>query len=112
MNNKNKQRKPYFDPFIFQKVLEDVYLPPIAKEILNSGSEHKQNFLFPNIRDSFIPEIEKRLKFIERAIKDETHYYLYYEYEEYIKPAEEDKQRWFNELREYYGLPSDYEFEE
>ncbi len=111
MKNSISNRKPYFDPVIFEKVLEDVYLSPIAKEILNSRSEYKQNFLFPYVREKFIPQIEERVKFIERAVKDETLYQLFYEYNEYIKHKEEDKQRWYNELREQYGLPSDYEFE-
>lgn len=34
LSNNNLKRKPYFDPYIFRKVLEDVYLPPIAKELL------------------------------------------------------------------------------
>ncbi len=46
MKNSISNRKPYFDPVIFEKVLEDVYLSPIAKELLNSRSEYKQNFLF------------------------------------------------------------------
>lgn len=113
LSNNNLKRKPYFDPFIFKKVLEDVYLPPIARQILNTeNNSHKQTFLFPNIRERFIPEIKKIVEDIDLSVKEEMHYQMFYEYEQYINPSDYDKQCWYDELREHYGLPIDYDFEE
>ncbi|XQY91890.1 hypothetical protein ACNRWW_20810 [Metabacillus sp. HB246100] len=111
MKNNQKKWNPYFDPYIFQKVLEDVYLPPIAREILKPRSlTHKHNFLFPKVKERFLPEIERRVKLIDSIVKEET-IYQFYEYEKYLNHTEEDKQWWFNDLREHYKLPSDYDFE-
>jgi transposase-like protein len=38
VKNNQLKRKRYFDPYIFKKVLEDLYLPTIAKEILDPKS--------------------------------------------------------------------------
>lgn len=104
--------KPYFDPYIFQKVLEDVYLPPIAKEILDPGYvTHKQTFLFPHIRDRFLLQLEEQLRYINRAVKDETLFHLNV-WQEYLNHSEEEKRVWFDVLREQYQLPIDYQFEE
>lgn len=112
LSNNNLKRKPYFDPYIFRKVLEDVYLPPIAKELLEPTSvTHKQKFLFNNIRERFLESVKKEVDIINDVVEYET-CYQFYEYMEYLNHSDEEKQRWFDELREQYELPSDYEFEE
>ncbi|WP_024123496.1 hypothetical protein [Bacillus halotolerans] len=110
---KTKQpRKPYFNPYVLKQVLEDVYLSPMVKELLKKeGKSYKQDFLFPNIRDRFMPEANKIIEGIEDTVIHETLIQLFYEYEVYVNPSERDKQRWYDELREQFDLPSDYNFE-
>ncbi|WP_249704713.1 hypothetical protein [Bacillus zhangzhouensis] len=108
----NKKRKPYFNPYVLRQVLEDLDLPPIAREVLNKDRQsHKHNFLFPNFREKLIPAANKIVEDIEWVIEQETLYQLFEVYEEYINPSEEDIQFWYEELREQFNLPSDYEFE-
>ncbi|MCB4338965.1 hypothetical protein BJQ93_01287 [Bacillus subtilis] len=83
-----------------------------VKELLKKeGKSYKQDFLFPNIRDRFMPEANKIIEGIEDTVIHETLIQLFYEYEVYVNPSERDKQRWYDELREQFDLPSDYNFE-
>ena len=84
----------------------------MVKELLKKGGKsYKQDFLFPNIRDRFIPEANKIIEDIENTVIHETIFQLFTEYEVYINPSEHDKQRWYDELRQQFDLPSDYNFE-
>jgi hypothetical protein len=104
-------RKPYFDPYILEKVLEYTYLPSCAQEILYPWKfTYRQTFLFPGLREVFKKKLEEKREVIKDVVRMEMEYQLY-ECLEYIDPSEEDKQRWFAELREQFNLPPDYEFE-
>jgi len=111
MNNNQLKRKPYFDPYIYQKVLEDVFLSPIAKELLfpwNVKNKHK--FLFAVTKERFYSSSLKEKNLIESVVDEELDYQLK-KLMDYIGSGEEEKQQWFESLREEFNLPSDYKFE-
>jgi len=58
-----------------------------------------------------LESVKKEVDIINDVVEYET-CYQFYEYMEYLNHSDEEKQRWFDELREQYELPSDYEFEE
>lgn len=111
MINNQKESKPYFDPYIYKKVLEDTWLPPVAKEILRPWCvTHKHKFLFPGTKERFKSFLLEEEKHIESIVDEELAYQLS-KMLEYIGSGEEEKLRWFNELKEEFNLPHDYKFE-
>lgn len=111
MYNNQLKKKPYFDPDIYKKVLEDAWLPPIAKEILKPWSvTHKHRFLFPGTKDRFKGFSIEEEKFINRVVEEESDYQFRIMME-YIETGEKEKQQWFEELRRDFNLPPDYKFE-
>lgn len=105
------KEKPYFDPYIFQKVLEYAWLPRIAKEIQEPGSvSHKQSFLLSGFKERAKKYIEGRQRLIEEVVQEET-FFQFEVLQVYIGTGEEDKQKWFKQLREDFNLPDDYKFE-
>lgn len=101
----------YFDPYIFKKVLEDVMISPIAKEILEPRSmSHRHRFLFPEIKSVLKENLEARQRIIEDIVLWETDYQVE-RLLEYIGIDEKEKQQWFAQLRADFKLPQEYEFE-
>ncbi len=106
-----KVKPPYFDPYIYRKVWEDSWLPPISKEILEPRSVSlKHKFLFSGFKERAKEFFEKEQKFIEEMVQEEIAYQFEY-LQDYIGFNEEEKQRWFKQLREDFNLPDDYNFE-
>ncbi len=108
---KTSIKPSYFDPYIFKKVLEDVMLPPIAKEILEPQSmSHRHRFLFHEIKSVLKENLEARQKIIEDMVLLETDFQVE-RLLEYIGIDEKEKQQWFAQLRADFKLPPEYEFE-
>lgn len=107
---KTKKKPCYFDPYIYQKVLEDAWLPSIAEEILMPWRvRYKHKFLFAGFKERAKEFLEKEEKFISDVVDEET-FYNWKELIEYIGFSEEEQQQWFEKLREDFNLPPDYEF--
>lgn len=70
----------------------------------------KQKFLFSGIKEEFKITLLKQKKYIEKVVVEEVDF-KFSQMMDYIGYCEEDKQRWFEELKEQFNLPSDYEFE-
>ncbi|MGX9952679.1 hypothetical protein ACS9SB_0022040 [Bacillus subtilis] len=107
-----KKKKPqYFDPFIYQKCLEDTMLSPIAKEILKPQSVSlRHKFLFDDLKKKLKERLQEEQRFIESIVEEELYHRLD-EIFKYIGIGEKDKQQWFDHLREEFNLPADYKFE-
>ncbi|HDR4427072.1 TPA: hypothetical protein QCP92_002674 [Bacillus cereus] len=106
-----EKEKPYFDPYIFQKVLEDVRLPTFSNQVLRPWNVlAKQKFLFCGFEKQVKMYLEEEQKLIRNIVNEEMNYFLSC-VEDYIRPSEEDRQRWFEKIRDNFGLPPDYKFE-
>ncbi|OOR12642.1 hypothetical protein BW897_11050 [Bacillus cereus] len=106
-----KKEKPYFDPYVFQKVLEDVWFPPYSNQVLKPWNvSAKQKFLFCGFEKKVKRYLEEEQKLIRNIVNEEMNYYLSC-VEGYIRPSEEDRKRWFEKLRRDLELPPNYKFE-
>ncbi|WP_144789995.1 hypothetical protein [Lysinibacillus fusiformis] len=112
----------YFDPYIYKKLQEDIWLLPRVKEIADIeakyfNGEYQQTLLFPYIEPIFERYLEGKKRDLERTKELIDHLVLdelFYRIEvlqEYIGIDEKEKQQWFAQLREVYNLPLEYEFE-
>lgn len=108
---KENKKPRYFDPYIYKKVLEDAWLPPIAKEILKPWSvSHKHRFLFNEFKERAEQYFKAKQEFIDSLVIEEIYYKLDGLFE-YIGTSEEEKHEWFEQLRKDFNLPLDYKFE-
>ena len=111
MINNQLKSKPYFDPYIYTQVLEDAWLPAIAKETLKPESvTHKHKFLFPETKERFKKLLLEKDYLIESVVDEELDYQLSIMME-FIESGEKEKLQWFDKLRKEFNLPSDYKFE-
>lgn len=105
-----KFKPRYFDPYVYEKVLEHYYLPSTANQVLRPWSvKHKQRYLSEEMKKNVEETVEKRKQKIDGFVQLYIQEYLE-ECSDYLH-CEVDKQEWFDELREDYGLPLDFEFE-
>lgn len=107
---KEKVKPSYFDPYIYQKVLEDSWLPPFANQILEPRSvSRKQLFLFREFEERAEKYLKEQKKFIESIVMEG----IYIEFErlyEYIGISDKEKHEWLEQLRKDFNLPLDYNF--
>lgn len=119
---KTSIKPSYFNPYIYKKLHEDIWLLPRVKEIADIeaeyfNGEYQQTFLFPYIKPIFERylegkkrDLEKTKEFIDHLVLEESFYRIEV-LQEYIGIGEKEKQQWFAQLREVYNLPPEYEFE-
>lgn len=110
MNDVLKASKLYFDPFIYQQLLENAWITQKEKEILFPWNfPYKQTLLFPEIKEQIREVAIKNQRFSDSVVEEEISDRLEAIWE-YIGITDKDRQAWLDEIKEEFNLPDDYKF--